>query len=208
MVHLQNAKNQFDKIDPLAREDILKFQEKLVKIDTDIDRYNNYLLGAKLDYVDAREEYTTLSDKKKALEQTYNCMREQLKYRQTGKSWKLQQPQLTQQNPRFNVPPQQQQPPKSNQNSQYQLDDGMCKEIEVQQQLTEDLSDIFDKVQAVRGSLDTLRPYYKDKKKRYVDANAKVTDLLHFKEKVKDSLNGFLIMFEVKKENTLQTLSH
>ena len=53
-----------------------------------------------------------------------------------------------------------------------------------------------------------MRPYYKDKKKRYVDANAKVTDLLHFKEKVKDSLNGFLIMFEVKKENTLQTLSH
>ena len=60
----------------------------------------------------------------------------------------------------------------------------------------------------MRGSLDSLRPYYKDKKKRYVDSNAKVTDLLHFKEKVKDSLNGFLIMFEVKKESTLQTLSH
>ena len=52
----------------MAREDILKFQEKLAKIDKDIDRNNNYLLGAKLDYYDAREEYTTLSDKKKALE--------------------------------------------------------------------------------------------------------------------------------------------
>lgn len=52
-------------------------------------------------------------------------------------------------------------------------------------------------------TLDALKPDYRDKKKRYVEASSKVKDLIDFKEKVKDSLNGFLIMFEVKKEQTL-----
>ena len=68
---MQKTQDELDKIDPAAREDILKFQEKLSKIDQDINRNNSYLLGAKLEYLDAREEYTTLHDKHKALKDTY-----------------------------------------------------------------------------------------------------------------------------------------
>jgi hypothetical protein len=80
--------------------------------------------------------------------------------------------------------------------------------MEVQRQLEEDLREIFDRLEGVRMTLQTLKPHYRSQKKRYVENNAKVKDLLHFKDKVKDSLNGFLIMFEVKKEDTLKTLSH
>jgi hypothetical protein len=57
-------------------------------------------------------------------------------------------------------------------------------------------------------TLDALKPDYRGKKKRYIEASSKVKDLIMRKNTVKDSLNGFLIMFEVKKETTLQNLSH
>ena len=57
-------------------------------------------------------------------------------------------------------------------------------------------------------TLDALKPDYRGKKKRYIEASSKVKDLLEFKNGVKDSLSGFLIMYEVKKENSLQELSH
>jgi hypothetical protein len=47
------------------------------------------VLASNIDYYSIREEYNTLNDKRKALEQTYNCLKEQLKLRKQGKSWKL-----------------------------------------------------------------------------------------------------------------------
>lgn len=46
-------------------------------------------MSSNLDYYAIRDEYLTLVDKTKALEQTYNCLSEQLKYKKQGKSWKL-----------------------------------------------------------------------------------------------------------------------
>lgn len=63
-------------MDPHAREDIKKFQEKLTNIDKDLDRQNKLVLASNLDYYAIREEYNTLNDKKKALESTYNCLKE------------------------------------------------------------------------------------------------------------------------------------
>jgi hypothetical protein len=42
-----------------------------------------------VDFYAIKEEYTTLTDKKNAYEQAYNCLTEQLKLRKQGKQWKL-----------------------------------------------------------------------------------------------------------------------
>ena len=78
---LQQAREQFDKLDPHTREDILKFQEKLAKIDKQIDLFSKVHMGATLNYYSVRDEFVAALDKKKALEQTYNCLNEQFKHR-------------------------------------------------------------------------------------------------------------------------------
>lgn len=61
-------------MDPHTKEDILKFQEKLAKIDKQIDLFSKVHMGATLGYYAVRDEYTVLLDKVKALEQTFNCL--------------------------------------------------------------------------------------------------------------------------------------
>ena len=79
-----------ESLDPHTREDITKFQEKLTRIDKNLDLQSKVLMGANLDYYAIRDEFVALSDKAKALEQTYNCLNEQFKNRVNGedKSWK------------------------------------------------------------------------------------------------------------------------
>lgn len=56
-------------------------------------------------------------------------------------------------------------------------------------------------------SLDLIKGDYKFKKARYQDAKLKLDELRVYKEKVKNQMNGFLIMYEVKREETLKELS-
>ncbi len=56
-------------------------------------------------------------------------------------------------------------------------------------------------------SLDLIRGEYKFKKRRYVESKLKLDELRHYKERVKNQMNGFLIMYEVKREETLKELS-
>lgn len=65
---LQWAEQTFEKMDPGAKEDIKKFQEKLEKIDREIDKQSKLVLACHVDYYAIREEFNALSDKKKALE--------------------------------------------------------------------------------------------------------------------------------------------
>ncbi len=63
------------------------------------------------------------------------------------------------------------------------------------------------KLNAVLHSLDLIKGDYKFKKARYQDAKLKLDELRVYKEKVKNQMNGFLIMYEVKREETLKELS-
>ena len=160
-------------------------------------------MGANLDYYAVRDEYVMLSDKVKALEQTYNCMNEQLKQRVQGKSWKL----------KSMLPANSVLMPSNadNQNSNYRLPsetDKHIEEVELQRQLMEDLRDLFEKKESARAQVEQLRPDYKYKKNFYIESKEKLEDLLQYKGKVKDQMYGFLKMYEVKKESTLQQLSH
>ena len=47
-------------------------------------------MGANLDYYAIRDEFVALSDKAKALEQTYNCLNDQLKSKVSSQDWKKQ----------------------------------------------------------------------------------------------------------------------
>lgn len=67
-VALKQAKEQFEKLDPHTREDILKFQEKLGKIDKQLDLFSKVHMNATLEYYAVRDEYVALMDKVKALE--------------------------------------------------------------------------------------------------------------------------------------------
>ena len=55
-------------MDPAAKEDIQKFKEKLEKIDKEMDKHSKNVLAASLDFYSIRDEHTTLSDKKHAIE--------------------------------------------------------------------------------------------------------------------------------------------
>jgi len=44
-------------MDPHAKEDIQKFQEKLEKIDKDLDKINKMVLASHVDYYAIKEEY-------------------------------------------------------------------------------------------------------------------------------------------------------
>jgi DNA-binding transcriptional regulator GbsR (MarR family) len=76
-------------MDPHAKEDIQKFQEKLERIDKDLDRQNKLALATHVDFYAIKEEYSQLNDKKKAYEEAYNCLSEQLRLQRQGKSWKI-----------------------------------------------------------------------------------------------------------------------
>ena len=70
---------------PLAKEDIKKFHEKLMRIDKDLDKINKARLAASVEFLAIRDEMNLLSDKRKALDQTYNCMIEQIQVRKQAK---------------------------------------------------------------------------------------------------------------------------
>lgn len=74
-------------------------------------------------------------------------------------------------------------------------------------QLELDISDLNNKLNAVLQSLDLIKGDYKFKKARYQESKLKLDELRVYKEKVKNQMNGFLIMYEVKKEETLKELS-
>jgi len=59
----------------------------------------------------------------------------------------------------------------------------------------------------VDASIDLIRSEYKFKKRRYMESKLKLDELRHYKERVKNQMNGFLIMYEVKREETLKELS-
>jgi hypothetical protein len=70
-----------------------------------------------------------------------------------------------------------------------------------------DLGDIQGKLSVVDASIDLIRGEYKFKKRRYMESKLKLDELRHYKERVKTQMNGFLIMYEVKREETLKELS-
>lgn len=74
-------------------------------------------------------------------------------------------------------------------------------------QLELDISDLNNKLNSVLQSLDLIKGDYKFKKARYQESKLKLDELRVYKEKVKNQMNGFLIMYEVKKEETLKELS-
>jgi archaellum component FlaC len=49
-------------MDPHAKEDIQKFQEKLERIGEDIDRQNKLVLATHVDFYAIKEEYSQLHD--------------------------------------------------------------------------------------------------------------------------------------------------
>ena len=156
-------------------------------------------MGANLDYYAVRDEYTVLTDKLKALEQTYNCMSDQMKLRKQGKTWKLKS-MLPSSAITSNSNAQ-------NQNNNYKLPsetDKYIEELELHRQLEEDLKDLYQKKETARIQVESLRPDYKLKKNYYAESKDKLDDLLQYKAKVKDQMYGFLKMYEVKKEATLQ----
>ena len=59
----------------------------------------------------------------------------------------------------------------------------------------------------MESSLDLIRGEYKFKKRRYMESKLKLDELRHYKDRVKNQMNGFLIMYEVKREETLKELS-
>ena len=59
----------------------------------------------------------------------------------------------------------------------------------------------------VDASIYLIRGEYKFKKRRYMESKLKLDELRHYKERVKNQMNGFLIMYEVKREETLKELS-
>jgi hypothetical protein len=69
------------------------------------------------------------------------------------------------------------------------------------------LKELDDKFTTTKSQLDQIRGEYRYKKNRYHEAKLKLEELRHYKERVKTQMNGFLIMYEVKKEETLKELS-
>jgi len=55
---LKWAESVFERMDPIAKEDIQKFQEKLERIDKDLDKHNKLVLATHVDFYAIRDEYT------------------------------------------------------------------------------------------------------------------------------------------------------
>jgi hypothetical protein len=69
------------------------------------------------------------------------------------------------------------------------------------------LKGLEEKFTSTRNQVDLIRGEYRYKKSRYHEAKLKLEELRHYKERVKTQMNGFLIMYEVKKEEVLKELS-
>ena len=77
-------------MDPHAKEDIQKFQEKLERIDKDLDKQNKLVLATHVDFYAIRDEFSQLNDKRKALQEAFACLNDQMKIRkQEDKSWNI-----------------------------------------------------------------------------------------------------------------------
>lgn len=80
-------------MDPHAKEDIQKFQEKLEKIDKELDKQNKLVLATNVDFYAIKDEFTQLNDKRKAYQEAFTCMNDQMKSKkQQGgekQSWKI-----------------------------------------------------------------------------------------------------------------------
>jgi hypothetical protein len=79
--------------------------------------------------------------------------------------------------------------------------------VEDFKQLERDLKDLYDKIAQVQTSIDQIKDEYTYKKNRFHDSKIKLEESRHYKDRVKNQMNGFLIMYEVKKEETLKELS-
>lgn len=55
---LKWAGGVFEKMDPHAKEDIVKFQEKLERIEREIEKQNRMGLAANVEYYAIKEEYS------------------------------------------------------------------------------------------------------------------------------------------------------
>lgn len=55
---LKWAGSVFEKMDPHARDDIVKFQEKLEKIEKEIEKQNRMGLAANVEFYAIKEEYS------------------------------------------------------------------------------------------------------------------------------------------------------
>jgi predicted nucleic acid-binding Zn-ribbon protein len=55
---LKWAETVFEKMDPHAKEDIQKFQEKLEKIDKELDKQNKLVLATHVDFYAIKDEFT------------------------------------------------------------------------------------------------------------------------------------------------------
>lgn len=76
---LKWAEQVFEKMDPAAKEDIGKFQEKLERIERDIDKQNKLVLATHVDFYAIKDEYQQLNDKRKAYQEAFTCMTDQMK---------------------------------------------------------------------------------------------------------------------------------
>ena len=64
-----------------------------------------------------------------------------------------------------------------------------------------------EKFSSTRLALDSIKSEYRFKKSRYLESKMRLDELRVYKDKVKTQMSGFLIMYEVKKEETLKELS-
>jgi hypothetical protein len=55
---LKWAESVFEKMDPHAKEDIQKFQEKLEKIDKELDKQNKLVFATHVDFYAIKDEFT------------------------------------------------------------------------------------------------------------------------------------------------------
>lgn len=90
--------------------------------------------------------------------------------------------------------------------SKKELEDKI-KEVQDLRQLEQDLQDLAHKIADVQAQIDLIKDEYKYKKDRYHDSKMKMEESRHYKERVKNQMKGFLIMYEVKREETLKELS-
>jgi len=82
-----------------------------------------------------------------------------------------------------------------------------AKQAEELKQLELDLKEIYSKLSDVKKHIDMIKDDYTQKRQRYQDAKMKLEEVKQHKANIKEQMNGFLIMYEVKKEETLKELS-
>ena len=68
---LIQARLKLDQMDPHAKDDITKFQEKLLKVDKHLDRFLKEKQVKCKEYKQVKEDYAQAVSKKKALQSTF-----------------------------------------------------------------------------------------------------------------------------------------